>query len=95
LTTLPVAAATATAPASLNEATIAQLQAAMGAGRLQSTDLVIFYLARIQTLVPVGISFMGTAFSEPVLIKVASGFEAVTHATGTAVPGDAALQHEG
>jgi amidase len=30
--------------------------------------------------VPVGISFMGTAFSEPALIRVASGFEAVTHA---------------
>ncbi len=30
--------------------------------------------------VPVGISFMGTAFSEPRLIKVASGFEAVTQA---------------
>ena len=30
--------------------------------------------------VPAGISFMGTAFSEPSLIKVASGFEAVTQA---------------
>jgi amidase len=30
--------------------------------------------------VPVGISFMGTAFSEPTLIKLASGFEAVTQA---------------
>jgi len=30
--------------------------------------------------VPVGISFMGTAFSEPKLIKLASGFEATTHA---------------
>jgi amidase len=30
--------------------------------------------------VPTGISFMGTAFSEPKLIKLASGFEAVTHA---------------
>ena len=30
--------------------------------------------------VPVGISFMGTAFSEPKLIALASGFEAVTHA---------------
>ena len=29
---------------------------------------------------PVGISFMGTAFSEPTLIKLAAGFEAVTHA---------------
>ena len=29
---------------------------------------------------PVGVSFLGTAFSEPTLIKVASGFEAVTHA---------------
>jgi amidase len=29
---------------------------------------------------PVGISFVGTAFSEPRLITVASGFEAVTHA---------------
>jgi len=30
--------------------------------------------------VPVGISFMGTAFSEPKLIRLASGFEATTHA---------------
>jgi len=29
---------------------------------------------------PVGISFMGTAFSEPTLIKLASGFEHVVHA---------------
>jgi amidase len=29
---------------------------------------------------PVGISFLGTAFSEPTLIKLASGFEAVTNA---------------
>jgi amidase len=29
---------------------------------------------------PVGISFFGTAFSEPTLVKLASGFEAVTHA---------------
>jgi amidase len=29
---------------------------------------------------PVGISFIGTAFSEPTLIKLASGFEAATHA---------------
>jgi amidase len=29
---------------------------------------------------PMGISFLGTAFSEPALIKLASGFEAATHA---------------
>jgi amidase len=29
---------------------------------------------------PMGISFLGTAFSEPTLIKLASGFEAQTHA---------------
>ena len=29
---------------------------------------------------PVGVSFIGTAFSEPTLIKLASGFEAATHA---------------
>jgi amidase len=29
--------------------------------------------------VPLGISFFGTAFSEPTLIKLASGFEAATH----------------
>jgi len=29
---------------------------------------------------PVGVSFIGTAFSEPKLITLASGFEAVTHA---------------
>src|SRR6266571_1632490 len=29
---------------------------------------------------PMGISFLGTAFSEPTLIKLASGFAAVTHA---------------
>jgi amidase len=31
-------------------------------------------------VLPVGISFMSTAYSEPTLIKIASGFEAVTHA---------------
>ena len=29
---------------------------------------------------PTGVSFLGTAFSEPTLIKLASGFEAATHA---------------
>src|SRR5437588_630481 len=29
---------------------------------------------------PMGISFLGTAFSEPILIKLASGFEAAAHA---------------
>jgi len=29
---------------------------------------------------PIGITFMGTAWSEPTLIKIASGFEAATHA---------------
>jgi amidase len=29
---------------------------------------------------PMGISFIGTAFSEPTLITLVSGFEAVTHA---------------
>jgi amidase len=29
---------------------------------------------------PIGISFIGTAFSEPTLIKLAAGFEAATHA---------------
>lgn len=29
---------------------------------------------------PIGITFMGTAWSEPTLLKLASGFEAVTHA---------------
>src|SRR2546427_614895 len=33
--------------------------------------------------VPVGISFMGTAFSEPTLIKLAAGFEHVTQARRT------------
>jgi amidase len=35
---------------------------------------------------PVGISFIGTAFSEPTLIKLASGFEAVTHVRRDNVP---------
>ena len=43
---LPAAAA----PTNLNEATVAQLQAAMAAGTLSSLDLVNFYLTRIQTL---------------------------------------------
>jgi amidase len=29
--------------------------------------------------IPLGVSFFGTAFSEPTLLKLASGFEAVTH----------------
>lgn len=36
--------------------------------------------------VPLGISFFGTAFSEPTLIKLASGFEAVTQARKNNLP---------
>jgi amidase len=36
--------------------------------------------------VPFGISFFGTAFSEPTLIKLASGYEAVTHARAQNLP---------
>ena len=35
---------------------------------------------------PLGMSFFGTAFSEPKLIKLASGFEAVTHVRANNVP---------
>ena len=35
---------------------------------------------------PMGISFFGTAFSEPTLIKLASGFEAVTQARANNLP---------
>jgi amidase len=36
--------------------------------------------------VPLGVSFFGSAFSEPTLIKLASGFEAVTHARAQNLP---------
>jgi amidase len=36
--------------------------------------------------VPIGISFFGTAFSEPTLIKLASGFEATTQARAHNLP---------
>ncbi|TLY81164.1 MAG: hypothetical protein E6K49_00755 [Gammaproteobacteria bacterium] len=36
--------------------------------------------------VPLGISFFGTAFSEPKLIKLASGYEAATHARAHNLP---------
>jgi amidase len=36
--------------------------------------------------VPMGISFFGTAFSEPTLIKLASGFEAFTHVRADNAP---------
>ena len=36
--------------------------------------------------VPMGVSFFGTAFSEPMLIKLASGFEAVTHVRAHNLP---------
>lgn len=49
LKALPVAV-TKAAPASLNEMTIAQMQAAMAAGTLNSVELVNFYLTRIRTL---------------------------------------------
>ncbi|MFL6528089.1 MAG: amidase [Chthoniobacterales bacterium] len=35
---------------------------------------------------PLGISFFGTAFSEPTLIKLAAGFEAATHARAQHLP---------
>jgi amidase len=36
--------------------------------------------------IPLGISFFGTAFSEPKLIQLASGFEAATHARAQNLP---------
>src|SRR4029077_17973862 len=36
--------------------------------------------------VPIGISFFGTAFSEPTLIKLASGFEPSPHARAASLP---------
>ncbi len=36
--------------------------------------------------IPLGISFFGTAFSEPTLIRLASGFEAATHARAHHLP---------
>jgi amidase len=36
--------------------------------------------------VPMGVSFFGTAFSEPTLIKLASGFEAATHIRARNLP---------
>src|SRR5438067_1239475 len=36
--------------------------------------------------VPIGISFFGTAFSEPTLIKLASGYEAFRHARADNLP---------
>lgn len=55
--------------------------------------------------VPLGISFFGTAFSEPTLIKLASGYESATHARAHNLPTFAAtvpfdhikgpLQHDG
>jgi amidase len=36
--------------------------------------------------IPLGITFFGTAFSEPTLIKLASGFEAVTQARANNLP---------
>jgi amidase len=36
--------------------------------------------------VPLGVSFFGTAFSEPTLIKLASGFEAVTQSRAHNLP---------
>ena len=35
---------------------------------------------------PMGVSFFGTAFSEPTLIKLASGFEAATHVRAHNLP---------
>src|SRR5437763_1237369 len=45
--TAPVEDAASRAPSDWNEATIAQLQAAMASGRLRSLELVDFYLSRI------------------------------------------------
>jgi amidase len=36
--------------------------------------------------IPMGITFFGTAFSEPKLIALASGFEAVTHERAKNLP---------
>src|SRR5436190_6621840 len=51
LATSPLAAiAAATAPSDFSEMTITQFQALMGSGQMRSTDLVNFYMRRIQAL---------------------------------------------
>ena len=50
LESLPAVAATTGSPGSFNEMTVAQMQEGMASRQFQSTDLVNFYLSRIQTL---------------------------------------------
>jgi len=66
----------AAAPGDLNEMTVAQLQAAMAAGQLQSTDLVDFYLSRIQTLDQKGPTVNSIIEVNPDARSIAMGLDA-------------------
>jgi len=66
----------AAAPSDLNEMTIAQMQAAMAAGTLQSIDLVNFYLTRIQTLDQKGPTVNSIIEVNPDARSIAMGLDA-------------------
>jgi amidase len=74
------------APSDLNEATIAQLQAAMAAGTLSSVELVNFYLTRIQTLDQKGPHVNTVIELNPDALSIAKALDAERASTGARGP---------
>src|SRR5882672_2043432 len=79
LVTLLCCLQAAAAPFDLATATVADIQQALDKGGLTSEKLVRLYLARIDAYdQPFAVQFLGRPFTESTLIRLASGFEAVT-----------------
>src|SRR5438067_11160548 len=71
LATSPLAAvAAATAPSDFNEMTITQLKGLMASGQARSTDLVKFYLRRIQALDQGGLIVTSVLVEIPVVMAL-------------------------
>ena len=74
------------APSDLNEATIAQLQAAMASGTVSSVELVNFYLSRIQTLDQSGPTVNSIIELNPDARSIASALDAERRSSGPRGP---------
>jgi amidase len=74
------------APGDFNEATIAELQAAMAAGNLSSVELVNFYLTRIRTLDQSGPTVNSIIELNPDAMSIAKALDAERRTSGPRGP---------
>src|SRR5919198_3882430 len=68
---------TATAPSTFNEATIAQMQTAMGAGQTNAVELTTFYLNRIEAIDERGPGLNSVIELNPDALAIASTLDAM------------------